>query len=65
MLGLIGGTAAGLLLAGCGSEGSGKGGASAAPGTTAGGAPEAESARGIVFNTASRDVTLFDPVETG
>lgn len=61
MLGLTGGAAAGLLLAGCGPEESGNGGtspATAAGETTGGGS---EKARGIVFNTASRDVTLFDP----
>jgi hypothetical protein len=53
MLHLTGGALLGLLLAGCGSEGSG------------GGETTAEHAsvytRGIVFNTGSKDVTLFDP----
>ena len=52
MLHLTGGTLVGILLAGCGFEGSG----SEEP--AEGGV---EHTRGIVFNTASKDVTLFDP----
>jgi DNA-binding beta-propeller fold protein YncE len=53
MLHLTGGALLGILLAGCGSEGSG-GGESTAEHSSA-------DARGIVFNTGSKDVTLFDP----
>jgi hypothetical protein len=53
MLHLSGGALLGLLLAGCGSEGSG-GGESTAEHSSA-------DTRGIVFNTGSKDVTLFDP----
>jgi hypothetical protein len=52
MLHLTGGTLAGILLAGCGLEGSG------GEDTAEGGV---EHTHGIVFNTASKDVTLFDP----
>jgi DNA-binding beta-propeller fold protein YncE len=57
MLRLTGGAVVGLLLAGCGGGGAGT---TTAPveETTSGGAA---GVRGIVFNTASRDVTLFDP----
>ena len=53
MLHLTGGALLGLLLAGCGSEGSGGGESSAEHAS--------EDTRGIVFNTGSKDVTLFDP----
>ena len=52
MLHLTGGTLVGILLAGCGFEGSSNE-------ETAD--RNVEHARGIVFNTASKDVTLFDP----
>jgi hypothetical protein len=53
MLGITGGTLVGILLAGCGSEGSGGGETTAGRGI--------KDTRGMVFNTASKDVTLFDP----
>ena len=64
MLHVTGGAVLGVLLAGCGSGGSGGGdttatSASRAGETTAGAG--SEGARGVVFNTASQDVTLFDP----
>ncbi len=65
MLHLTGGAVLGVLLAGCGFGGSGGGDTTAASSasrageTTAG--PGTEGARGVVFNTASQDVTLFDP----
>ncbi len=58
----------GLLLAGCGGNGNGTGGNAGTTSTSieettsagvAGGAKA--DARGVVFNTASKDVTLFDP----
>jgi DNA-binding beta-propeller fold protein YncE len=61
MLRLTGGALVGVLLSGCGFRGSG--GTTA---TSAGQAGETTSgtgtwgARGVVFNTASQDVTLFD-----
>lgn len=58
MLHLTGGTLLGILLAGCGPGGEDTGGASAGE-TTA--YPDTEGTRGVVFNTASKDVTLFDP----
>lgn len=58
MLGLGGAAAAGLLLAGCGTEGSGGTSPATTSGTTGGGGA---GARGIVFNTGSKNVTLFDP----
>jgi hypothetical protein len=63
MLSITGGALVGILLAGC-VPGSSRGGdttvssAGRASGPTAG--PGAEGTRGVVFNTASRDVTLFD-----
>ena len=68
MLRLTGGALAAVLLAGC-APGESGGGETAAttPATTAGGADEttaglrAAGTRGVVFNTASKDVTLFDP----
>ena len=68
MLGLTGSALAVALLAGCGPGETGKGGtkpatsgtaASTAEGTTARG--RAAGVRGVVFNTGSQDVTLFDP----
>lgn len=68
MLRLTGGAAVGLLLAGCGGNGNGtKGNAwtttppvgETTSAGTAGGA--GVGARGVVFNTVSKDVTLFDP----
>jgi hypothetical protein len=60
MLRITGGALVGILLSGCGSSGTG--------GTTATSASQAgettsgtTGARGVVFNTASQDVTLFDP----
>ena len=53
MLHLTGGALLGLLLAGCGSEGSGGGETTTEHGSA--------DTRGIVFNTGSKDVTLFDP----
>ena len=68
MLRVTGGAMVGLLLAGCGPNGDGTGettGATAASveePTSAGAASGAgANGRGIVFNTASKDVTLFDP----
>ena len=60
MLHITGGALAGVLLAGCSSEGTGDGDTTA---ISTGGTGEtiAGGARGIVFNTASEDVTLFDP----
>ena len=62
MLHLTGGAVLGVLLTGCGSDGSGGGDTEA---TSAGQAGETtargEGTRGIVFNTTSSDVTLFDP----
>ncbi len=68
MLGVTGGALVAVLLAGCGPGESGTGGrassssgrpASTADGTTAAG--RMAGARGVVFNTGSQDVTLFDP----
>jgi hypothetical protein len=67
MLRFTGGALTALLLAGCVPDGSGGGevGETTATSTRAGGETtldqHAESIRGIVFNSASRDVTLFDP----
>jgi hypothetical protein len=68
MLRVTGGAAVGLLLAGCGQNGDGIG---ESAGTTAASVEEPPSggavsrsdtnARGVVFNTGSKDVTLFDP----
>jgi hypothetical protein len=60
MLHITGGALAAIVLAGCGPEGSVGGGTTA---TSASGTSETitGAARGIVFNTASEDVTLFDP----
>ena len=60
MLRTTGGALASVLLAGCGSEDSG-GGETTTTSTGDTGENTAGSARGIVFNTASEDVTLFDP----
>lgn len=66
MLRVTGGTLAAILLAGCGGDdGGGRVGrtmpASTAETTSAGGSGRVGgNAGGIVFNTASRDVTLFD-----
>lgn len=59
MLRLTGGAVVGFLLAGCGGNGGGGAGTTTAPveETTSGVA----GVRGVVFNTASRDVTIFDP----
>lgn len=69
MLRLTSGALTALLLAGCGSGGPVGGDAEGPPsppdkaagegGTTVG--QRSEGARGAVFNTASKDVTLFDP----
>ncbi|MDP9480528.1 MAG: hypothetical protein M3R38_33510 [Actinomycetota bacterium] len=62
MLHVTGGAVFGLLLAGCGAGGSGGAettGSGPTDETTA--ARSTEGAHGVVFNTASRDVTLFDP----
>jgi hypothetical protein len=53
MLHITGGALVGILLAGCGTSSSGGGDTTAGPG--------AEGTGGMVFNTASQDVTLFDP----
>ncbi len=65
MLRVAGGAVIGLLLAGCGQNGDGAG---ETTGTSVGSVGEATTAgrppggvRGVVFNTASKDVTLFDP----
>lgn len=58
MLHLTGGAMFGFLLAGCGGNGGGGAGTVPVEETTSGGAA---GVRGVVFNTASRDVTLFDP----
>jgi hypothetical protein len=62
MLGLTGALAV-ALLAGCGPGGSGSGETTSAPVARTGGATgrRAEGVRGVVFNTGSQDVTLFDP----
>lgn len=67
MLRVTGGALAAILVAGCGRDeaGGGRSGttpASTTEATSAGGSGPAGrgSGRGIVFNTASRDVTLFD-----
>lgn len=64
MLSFTGGALIGVLLAGCGAGGPGEDDATANPSgradeTTVG--TGTEGARGVVFNTTSRDVTLFDP----
>ena len=63
MLHVTGGALVGVLLSGCGSDGSGGSDTIAASagqaGTAAG--PGTEGSRGVVFNTASQDATLFDP----
>lgn len=67
MLRLTGGALAAFLLTGCGRDGTGGGdteertapSAERIGGATAG--RRAEGARGVVFNTSSKDVTLFDP----
>ena len=68
MLRVTGGAMVGLLLAGCGPNGAGTGettgttAASVEEPTSVGAASGADAnGRGIVFNTASKDVTLFDP----
>ena len=68
MLRVTGGVMVGLLLAGCGPNGAGTGettgttAASVEEPTSVGAASGADAnGRGIVFNTASKDVTLFDP----
>ena len=64
MLHIAGGAVLGVLLAGCGSSDSGGSGKDATStgqtGETTVGS-RAEGMRGVVFNTASQDVTLFDP----
>src|ERR671932_1560974 len=60
MLHITGGALAAILLGGCGPEGSG-GGDTTATSTSGAGETITGAARGIVFNTASEDVTLFDP----
>jgi DNA-binding beta-propeller fold protein YncE len=63
MLRLTGNAVLGVLIAGCGSGGSGGGTDATSAGqtgeTTMG--PRAVGTRGVVFNTASQDVTLFNP----
>ena len=53
MLHITGGALVGILLAGCGTSSSGSGDTTAGQGE--------EGPRGMVFNTASQDATLFDP----
>lgn len=63
--GAIGGALAAILIAGCspaetgGTTAATPGATTAAGGTTAG--RRAAGVRGVVFNTGSQDVTLFDP----
>ena len=63
MLHLTGNAMLGVLLGGCGAGGSGDRTDATSAGRT--GEPtlgsRAEGTRGVVFNTASQDVTLFDP----
>jgi hypothetical protein len=64
MLHITGGALVGILLASCSTGSSGGGdtavsSAGGATGTTAG--PGVAGTHGMVFNTASQDVTLFDP----
>ncbi len=64
MLGVTGGALAAALLAGCSPGNSGGAGTTASSSTspTAGATGQrAEGVRGVVFNTGSQDVTLFDP----
>lgn len=62
MLGVTGGALAAMLLAGCGPVDSGSSGTTASSGRTAGATGRrAEGVRGVVFNTSSQDVTIFDP----
>ncbi len=62
MLGLTGGALAVALLAGCGPGESGGAGTTSPSGQTIGTTGQrAEGVRGVVFNTGSQDVTLFDP----
>jgi DNA-binding beta-propeller fold protein YncE len=62
MLGLTGGALAVALLAGCGPGESGDAGTTASSsGQTAGATARREGLRGVVFNTSSQDVTIFDP----
>lgn len=62
MLSLTGALAT-VLLAGCGPRESGSGGTTSATVARTGGTTNrrAEDVRGVVFNTGSQDVTLFDP----
>jgi DNA-binding beta-propeller fold protein YncE len=66
MLRLTGGALVAFLLTGCGRDGAGGGdtGETTAPSEGTGGTTasrRADGARGVVFNTSSKDVTLFDP----
>ena len=61
MLGVTGGALAVALLAGCAPGESGGAGTPASSGRTVGATSRrAEGIRGVVFNTSSQDVTLFD-----
>jgi hypothetical protein len=59
MLHLTGGAVLGILLAGCGSSKNNTPSTGQAGETTVG--SRVEGSRGVVFNTLSQDVTLFDP----
>ncbi len=62
MLGVTGGALAAALLAGCAPGDSGGAGTTTSTGPTAGATGQrAEGVRGVVFNTGSQDVTIFDP----
>lgn len=62
MLGVTGGALVAALLVGCGPGESGGVGTTTSPAQTVGATGRwAEGVRGVVFNTGSQDVTLFDP----
>jgi DNA-binding beta-propeller fold protein YncE len=62
MLGVTGGAFAAMLLAGCGPGESGGAGTTTSATQTVGATIQRPAdVRGVVFNTGSQDVTLFDP----